>query len=217
MQTIELVAEQFADGFFSMYFRSQKDKQVQPYVAPLYAIKEESKQALYNALRLVAIYSLRDDAQPDGRKLGNPGSGSTLVYRQWIGRLKESEYSNETIFPAIVTKATAWFNRIAKKKHDPNLGNTTYKYPAMVVFGDNVTCNPRRPVADVLSKEDAVDLLKASYNGGNMTPDDFFMYPDLLVDFFGSVDKAKVAFGTSDADSEGSLPDDPVDALEPLP
>jgi hypothetical protein len=43
------------------------------------------------------------------------------------------------------------------------------------------------------------------------------MYPDLLVDFFGSVDKAKVAFGTSDADSEGSLPDDPVDALEPLP
>jgi hypothetical protein len=50
MQTIELVTKQFADGFFNMYFHSQKDKQVQPYVALLYAIMEESKQALYNAL-----------------------------------------------------------------------------------------------------------------------------------------------------------------------
>jgi hypothetical protein len=116
-----------------------------------------------------------------------------------------------------------WFNNIAVKKHTPN-STTTFNFPATVVFGDNVSAIPLRPVADVLCKDDALEGLMASYGTGNLTLHDFLDYKELLTDFFGSLEAAEAAFGfpfhASDAAAavnKAPFPDDPLDALESLP
>jgi hypothetical protein len=63
-QVIELVVECISENYFTLSFHKQKDKLVQPYVAPLFAVyKEETKQALYNGLHFLGVYSRHDDSQ----------------------------------------------------------------------------------------------------------------------------------------------------------
>jgi hypothetical protein len=220
-QVIELVVERLSENYFALSFRKQKDKLVQPYVAPLFSVyTEDTKQALYDGLCLLGVYNRRDDSQPDGRKLADPRGASGLCYRQFLGRLKEDEGDDE--FDLIAGKATVWFNNIASKKYTPN-STTTFKFPATVVFGDNVSAVPVRPVADVLCRDDALEVLKASYGTGNLTLHDFLDYKDLLADFFGSLEAAEAAFGfpfqagdTAAAAADAPFPENPFDALEPL-
>jgi hypothetical protein len=67
-------------------------------------------------------------------------------------------------------------------------------------------------------------VLKASYSTGNLTLHDFLNYKELLADFFCSLEAAGAAFGfpfhandAAAAVNEAPFPDDPFNALEPLP
>jgi hypothetical protein len=142
-QVIELVVECLSGNYFTLSFHKQKDKLVQPYVAPLFAFyKEETKQALYNGLHLLGVYSRCDDSQPTGTKQADHNGSSNLCYHQFLCRLK-GEGDDE--FDLVVGKATVWFNNIAVMKHTPN--STTARFPATVVFGDNVSTIPFHPLA----------------------------------------------------------------------
>jgi hypothetical protein len=218
-QVIEVVVERLSEKFYSLYFRKEKDKMVQPYVAPLLNVyKEGTKVKLYDSFRLLGVYTRRDSTRPDGRKLADPNGSSSLYYRQFLGRLKEEDAEDK--FDVIFKNAVKWFNGIAEQKHTPD-NNTTFRFPATVVFGDNVSTVPFRPVGDVLCNEDAIEVLLASYGGGTMTLQDFVPHQELLVDFFGSVQAAEAAFGFSFTANDSSvnyasLPQDPFDDLEPL-
>jgi hypothetical protein len=195
-----------------------------PNVAPLFSVyKEDTKQVLYDGLRLLRVYNRHNDSQPDGRKLADPCGASGLCYRQFLGCLKEDKGGDE--FDLIAGRATVWFNNIAVKKYTPN-STTTFKFPATVVFGNNVSAIPVHPVADVLCRDNALKVLKASYGTGKLTLDNFLDYKELLADFFGSLEAAEAAFGfpfqagdtaAATSTTDAPFPENLFDALEPLP